>query len=111
MRMQVERQKQLEQHVISNCYSNETYTFMQGQKCEEFHYKNDYKLNILKAFFNDHAVKHISNYEKCWKGEEFAKIRSLDEMDRAFLECHNKWIRNLRSNVSQELEGRVRELF
>jgi hypothetical protein len=79
--------------------------------CEDFHYKNDYKLNILKSFYNDHIVKHLSNYEQCYKGDTFERLPSIEDKDRAFLDCHGRWIRNLRGNVSQELEIRVRDLL
>ena len=66
LRMQVERLKYLEQQIIKNCYQNKTYTFMQAQKCEQFHIQNDFKLNLLKNFFNDHIVKHINEYQMCF---------------------------------------------
>ena len=69
LKLQVQRQKELEQYVVKNCYQNRTYNFLQAQKCEEFHYKNDYKLGLLKTFFNDHITKHIKSYEQCWKNE------------------------------------------
>ena len=84
---------------------------MQAQKCEEFHYKNDYKLNIMSSFFNDHVVKHLNEYESCWKNAEFENLKTNEEKDRSFLDCHNRWVRNMRENISQELEVRVRELF
>lgn len=74
---------------------------MQAQKCEEFHYKNDYKLNLLNSFFNDHVVKHLQEYETCWKNEEFEKFKSNEAKDRAFLQCHKDWIKNLHNNVAE----------
>ncbi len=111
LRLQVERQKQLEQYVVKNCYQNKTYNFLQAQKCEEFHYKNDYKLNILNSFFNDHIVKHLNEYEKCWKSPEFDRLNKIEDKDLAFLECHERWVNNLRNNIVPDLEIRAKELL
>ena len=59
LKLQAVRQKELEEFVVKNCYQNKTYSFLQAQKCEEFHYKNDFKLGILSSFFNDHIPKHL----------------------------------------------------
>ena len=74
LKLQVLRQKELEQYAAKNCYQNRTYDFYQAQKCEEFHYKNDFKLGILKSFFSDHIPKHLKNYEQCWKNEDFERL-------------------------------------
>ena len=111
LKLQALRQRELEEYVVKNCYQNKTYNFLQAQKCEEFHYKNDFKLNILKTFFNDHITKHLKNYETCWKNPEFDALKANEDKDLAFVQCHGKWIANLRENVVPELEGRVRELL
>ena len=111
LKLQATRQKELEEYVVKNCYQNKTYTFMQAQKCEEFHYKNDFKLNLLKNFFNDHIVKHLKNYEACWKSSQFEALQTNEDKDVAFLECHDKWVANIRENVVPELETRVRDLL
>jgi len=79
--------------------------------CEKFHYDNDFKLNLLKNFFGDHMMKHIADYESCWTNEDFKRSTSVAEKDRKFVDCHNRWIDNLRNNVAFELELRARELF
>ena len=111
LKLQAVRQKELEEFAVKNCYQNKTYNFLQAQKCEEFHYKNDYKLNILKTYFNDHIVKHLKSYESCWKNDEFQSLKTNEDKDLAFVQCHDKWLRNLRENVVPELETRVRELL
>ncbi len=111
LKLQAVRQRELEEYVVKNCYQNRTYTFMQGQKCEEFHYKNDFKLNMLKTFFNDHIVKHLKNYEACWKNSEFEALQTNEDKDLAFIACHDKWVANIRENVVPELETRVRDLL
>ena len=87
--------KKLEEHIIKNCYQNRTYNFMHAQKCEDFHVKNDFKLNILKNYFGDHIVRHLNDYESCWKNADFDDLKTNEEKDRAFLDCHNRWISNL----------------
>ena len=111
LKQQILRQKELEEYVVKNCYQNRTYNFLQAQKCEEFHYANDFKLNLLKTFFSDHIARHLKQYETCWKNPEFEALKTNEEKDLAFVECHDKWVANLRENVVPELEGRVRELL
>ena len=45
------RMKQLERTVANTCYSPKNdFSFLEAQKCEEFHYKNDFKLNAIGSF-------------------------------------------------------------
>ena len=111
LKQQILRQKELEEYVVKNCYQNRTYNFLQAQKCEEFHYANDFKLNLLKTFFSDHIARHLKQYETCWKNAEFESLNTNEEKDLAFVECHDKWVANIRENVVPELEGRVREFL
>ena len=39
------RMRQLEQKVVTSCYEKKAISFVDAEKCEDFHYKNDYKLN------------------------------------------------------------------
>lgn len=111
LKMQALRQKKLEEYVIKNCYQNKTYNFLQAQKCEEFHYKNDYKQNILSNFFNDHLPKHLTEYQQCWKNADFERLKTMEDKDFAFIECHDRWVKNIRENVVPELEVRAKELL
>ena len=111
LKLQALRQRELEEYVIKNCYGNKSYSFLQAQKCEEFHYQNDFKLGLLRTFFNDHIAKHINQYQQCWQNPEFERLTTNVERDEAFLECHGKWIGNLRENVVPELELRARDLL
>ena len=111
LKSQILRQKELEAYVVKNCYQNKTYNFLQAQKCEEFHYNNDFKLNLLKTFFSDHVAKHLKQYESCWKNAEFENLNTNEEKDLAFVECHDKWVANLRENVVADLEVRVRDFL
>ena len=39
------RMRQVEQKAIKSCYEKKGLSFVEAEQCEEFHYKNDYKLN------------------------------------------------------------------
>ncbi|CDW90063.1 UNKNOWN [Stylonychia lemnae] len=111
LKLQLQRLQQIDEIIMKNCFQNKTYNYLHALKCEEFHLKNDYKLNILKTFFQDHIIKHTQDYQKCWSGKEFQQLKSNEDKDKAFLECHRQWTKNVRENVSNELEARVRELL
>ena len=52
------RLQALEKTVARTCYSkNNDLNFLEAQKCEEYHYKNDYKLNMISKFVTDHSVR------------------------------------------------------
>ena len=68
------RQQQMEKTIASKCYKNNDYTFLQAQKCEEFYYKNDYKLNMIRTFVPDFMTKHLKDYEQCWTSPEFTSL-------------------------------------
>ena len=68
-------------------------------------------MNVLKSFFNDHIIKHLDEYESCWKNDEFEKFKTNEDKDRSFLKCHKDWIKDLQQNVNDSLEVRARELF
>ena len=110
-KMTLLRQQQMEKTIASKCYKNNDYTFLQAQKCEEFHYKNDYKLNMIRTFVPDFMTKHLKDYEQCWTGPEFTALATNEEKDRMFLQCHKKWIRNLKENVSVGLEAKAYQSF
>ena len=38
---------------------------LEAEVCEEFHLKNDYKLNNINKFWDDHISKHIIQYNEC----------------------------------------------
>ena len=82
---------------------------MQAQKCEEFHYQNDFKLGLLRTFFTDHITKHLKHYEQCWRTPQFQALSSPEEKDLAFLDCHDRWLANLKENIVPELELRARD--
>ena len=59
---QVLRTKQLEGIVAENCYGKKSYSYLEAEQCEKFHFKNDYKLNLIDSFWKDHAPKHVLSY-------------------------------------------------
>ena len=110
-KLRLQRQQQLLTSLSDRCYKNNDYTYAQAMKCHEFYEKNDFKLNLLNSFVRDHMAKQFLNYEKCYTGAAFESLPSNAEKDRAFLECHNKWISNLKSNVALDLEVKARQMF
>ncbi len=111
LKLQALRQKKLDEYVIKNCYQNKTYNFLHAQMCEQFHQKNDYKLNILESYFTDHLPKHLNEYQQCWKNPEFESLKTIEEKDLAFIECHDKWVKNIKENVVSDLETRAKALL
>lgn len=43
---------------------------------------------MIKKFFDDHFVRHEILYKKCSESTEITKLESLEEKDKAFLNCH-----------------------
>jgi hypothetical protein len=68
-------------------------------------------MKILDSFFSDHIVKHLKSYERCWNNNDFERLTSNEDKDRAFLECHENWISSIKGTVRGELETRVRDLL
>ena len=110
-KLRLMRQQQLLSTLSDRCYKNNDYTYAQSMACEDFYKKNDFKLNLLNSFVRDHMTKHFQSYEKCYQGDAFMSLPSNEEKDRAFLTCHNNWISNLKSNVSDDLEIKARTMF
>ena len=110
-KLRLQRQQQLLTTLSDRCYKSNDYTYAQAMQCHEFYEKNDFKLNLLNSFVRDHMAKHFISYEKCYTGAAFDSLPSTADKDRAFLECHNKWISNLKSNVAFDLEVKAREMF
>ena len=79
--------------------------------CEEYHYHKDYKLKLIAGFYRDHMVKHIKNYSACYNSDAFHALPTNADKDRAFLDCHNRWTRNLKEEVALELDIKARQLF
>ena len=56
-------------------------------------------------------TKHYRAYEKCYSGAAFESLSTMEDKDRAFLACHDKWLRNLKNDVAFELDVKARQLF
>ena len=110
-KLRLQRQQQLMKTLADKCYTNNDYTYAQAITCHEFYEKNDFKLNLLQSFVRDHMTKHFLSYEKCYSGAAFEALPSVEEKDRAFLACHDKWIRDLKSDVAYELDVKARSIF
>ena len=112
LKLKMLRERELEQTVKERCYQDTSINFMQGQMCEDFHYTNDFKLNVIGSFFKDHLSKHLVDFEdNCVVGSAIAGLSSNEAKDRAFLKCKDSWISNFRDNVSQDLELKARTLL
>ena len=58
-----QRIRELEKTVAKTCYNPKNdLNFLEAQKCEEYHYKNDYKLNMIQRFVGDHSIRLIRQY-------------------------------------------------
>ena len=79
--------------------------------CQSFYEKNDFKLNLLNSFVRDHMTRHLIEYEQCYMGAAFNALPTNEAKDREFQACHNKWISNLKQNVTFDLEVKAREMF
>ena len=109
--LRLKREQQLEQIASTKCYQDPSISYLQGQACEDFIYKNDFKLNMINRFVADHLPKQLNAYQDCISGEHMKSLNDHVEKDRAFLKCHNDWVRNVKDNFSQELEVKARTLL
>ena len=88
------------------CYSSKNdFNYIESVQCEEYHYKNDWKLNALGTFVTDHSVRMIRDYKACI--DNVAPLKTNEAKDRSFLECHNRWVKEVQGNITEELERRA----
>ena len=74
--------------------------------------ENDYKTNLLRSFVKDHTGRHALQYEAdCIYSPELKALPTLADKDRFYVECHRNFLKNLRENVSQDLEVKARQVF
>ena len=106
---QVLRMRQLEQLAIDKCYNDKKLNFSEAEICENFLYSNDFKVNAIKNFFSDNTVRHVKEYMACQDDEQVQGQPSLLGKERAFMQCHNEWIKNFKNNTVYELEERARK--
>ena len=105
------RMKELDKIINTNCYKNKEYNYLQAQKCEEYHMDNDYKLNLLNSFTRDHVWKYMVEYNNCYNNSEFNSIADPTEKDRAYLKCHEDFMKQWDGQIQKELHTRAKELF
>ena len=106
------RERQLMGVIAENCYKDKSLTFLEAEMCEDFHFKNDYKMKQIDSFWQDHISKHVLAYRQCSDsvGEMPAEATVL-EKEKAFGACHDSWLRDFKDNTTIELEGRARQLL
>jgi len=105
------RSRQLEAAVAENCYNNKNYNMEEAEQCEKFTFKNDYKLNLINSFWDDHAPKHLKAHQSCLTSTGIQGMNSVVEKDKAYADCHQEWLRDFKINQSQALELRAREML
>ena len=102
--------KTLERTVANTCYSPKNdFTFLEAQKCEEFHYKNDYKLNAIDSFATDYSNRLLNEYQTCV--DDSSALNNNADKDRAYLSCHNNWVHSLKQEMTPSLEAKALDLF
>ena len=109
LKYNVLRTKTLEESVKNTCYADDNLTFEEAAQCEDYVMKKDYKLKALNNFWYDHKSKHIIAHNNCINHTK--GLKSVAEMDKAYADCHNDWLKDFKNNQSQELETRARNLF
>ena len=110
-KLRLQREQQLEQIVAGKCYSDPNISYMEGQACEDFIYKNDFKLNMINKFVDDHLPKQLMTYQKCISGEQMSGLADNVDKDRAFLKCHNEWVGNIKDKFAFDMELKARQLL
>ena len=109
---QLLRTKELERHVLKNCYSKTTdYNIHQAKRCEKYHMDNDYKLNLIGSFMKEHMWKHSLSYHNCTRTPEFAKLDTIEAKDRVYQKCHEEFIDKVSNKLEGELTERARDIF
>ena len=58
--------------------------------------KNDYKLNKIQKFWDDHVSRHIIAHDDCAKA--VADLKTIVEKDKAYNDCHNSWVSDFKLN-------------
>ena len=91
LQLKLQRERELERLVATKCYARKDLSLEQANKCEEYYFKNDAKLNLLGRFSTDYLSKHIAELEQCYSNEEFHNLPSSADKDRKFLACKHEW--------------------
>ena len=56
-------------------------------------------------------TSHLMDLQDCVTGPEITALPTNEEKDRFFLKCNDRWLKNLKDNVSQDLELKARNLL
>ena len=103
------RTRQLEKQIAEQCYQKKKFTIGEAEQCEDFYFKNDYKLNQIERFWDDHIPKHLIQYQGCVDHAMTQKTNL--EKERVFADCHNHWVKDFKQNKTQDMELRARQLL
>ena len=101
--LQNKRVQQLEDQIADTCYGKNSLSFMQAQQCESHFKKNDYALNSLRDFWFNYSVPYMLQHDQCSQSAAITSLPTNTEKDRAFLACHNEWVRVMKDTVAQDL--------
>ena len=97
--------------VATKCYARKDLTSEQASACQEYTFKDDFKLNLIKRYSQDMLSKHIAQLENCYDGEAFNELPNNAAKDRQFLHCMRNWRSNLFNTVLPDLEERAKKLL
>ena len=107
-----QRLKHLLPVISENCFSaSNDLSYVHARTCEGYHLEKDYKLNLMKSFVRDHMVRHSTEYAQCYTSEQFQALDDVAAKDEHFLDCHNRWIRRMREEVTPDLEEKAAKMF
>ena len=106
------RTQQLQSIIADKCFSaSNDLSYVNAKACESYLLEKDYKLSLMNSFFSDHMAPHTKSYLQCYTSEQFNSIEDAAAKDQHFLQCHNRWIRNLKQEVLPDLEEKAAKVF
>ena len=109
--LRLQRERDLNGVIAEQCFADD-FNYLQAARCEKFVRANDFKMNLIQNFAKDHLVKHQLAYDaECINSDEMKALGSVVEKDRAYVYCHNHFLRRLRQDVLPDLEEKARDLF
>ena len=111
LKFKVLRTRQLEMKAAEQCYQNDALNFEEAQKCENFLFKNDFKLNAINNFFSENTIRHVKAHQTCLSAAQGPHFSTVAEKDKAYQQCHNDWVRDFKNEKVFELEVRARQLL
>uniref|UniRef100_A0A7S3CWM8 Uncharacterized protein n=1 Tax=Strombidium rassoulzadegani TaxID=1082188 RepID=A0A7S3CWM8_9SPIT len=111
LKLSILRQRQLEKLAIEKCFKDSSLNFSEAEVCETFLYDNDFKLKALNNFYSENTVRHVKEYMACRNDPQVLEQNTLVGKEKAYMQCHNEWVKNFKSNTVYELEERARKFL